>query len=126
MTRIALLAGAAIFAATPALADAAQEISIAATHAGLAAKNGMINGVHMHLHHALNCLVGPDGAGFDKSQENPCAKSGTGAIPDEADAAKKETLTTAAQEARDALGQTDLAEAQAGAQKVADTIRSAQ
>jgi hypothetical protein len=126
MTRIALLAGAAILAATPALADAAQEISIAATHAGLAAKNGMINGVHMHLHHALNCLVGPNGAGFDKSQENPCAKSGAGAIPDETDAAKKEKLTMAAQEARDAIGLSNLAEAQAGAQKVADTIRSAQ
>jgi hypothetical protein len=129
MTRIALLAAAALtasLAATPALADAAQEASIAATHAGLAAKNGMLNGVQMHLHHALNCLVGENGPGYDKTQANPCAKAGTGAIPDETDPAKKEKLTAAAQQAQDALGQTDLAAAQAGAQKVADTIRSAE
>ena len=82
-------------AATAFAADLGSEITNAQTHAGLAAKAADINGVHMHMHHALNCLVGPGGDGFDAKQMNPCAQSGNGAIPDEMDAAKKAKLTTA-------------------------------
>ena len=35
-----------------------------------------LNTVHMHLHHALNCLVGPNGKGFDAKEMNPCAHAG--------------------------------------------------
>jgi hypothetical protein len=68
--------------ATPVLADASSETVTAATHAELAAGASDLNGVHMHLHHALNCLVGPGGRGFDPKELNPCAQSGKGAIPD--------------------------------------------
>ena len=43
-------------------------------------------GVQAHLHHTLNCLVGPGGDGFDAKQMNPCAQAGNGAIPDAKDA----------------------------------------
>ena len=42
-------------------ADVGAEITTAAQHAGLAAQSGDIAGVHTHLHHTVNCLVGPGG-----------------------------------------------------------------
>src|SRR6185503_15282585 len=95
------LTGALAFAATvgllsaSALADGPQAIGIAANHAGLAAAANDINTVHTHLHHVLNCLVGPGGEGFDAAPGNPCANAG-GAIPQTADAATKAKLETAA------------------------------
>ena len=50
-------------------------------HAGYAAAAADIAGVHAHLHHALNCLVGPGGNGFDAKEINPCAHAGNGSFP---------------------------------------------
>ena len=47
----------------------------------------------------LNCLVGPDGDGFDAASGNPCAAAG-GAIPQTADAAMKMKLEMAATQVR--------------------------
>ncbi len=88
-------AAAAAFAAAPAFADVAGEITIAQTHAGLAGKATTLDMVHMHLHHAVNCLVGAGGTGFDAGNANPCAKAGAGAIPDSTDAAQKAKLQAA-------------------------------
>ena len=96
MKKIAILA-AILIGTVPALAaDLGAEITTAATHANLAAQADSINGVHTHLHHVLNCLVGPAGSGFDAKELNPCANSGTGAIPDKADASKAEAQIKAA------------------------------
>lgn len=123
---IACLAGASLFiAATAFAADVGSEITNAATHAGLAAKAADLNGVHMHMHHALNCLVGPGGDGFDAKQMNPCAQSGNGAIPDEMDAAKKAKLTTAKGQLQNGIAATDLKAAQAAASAAQTTIASA-
>jgi hypothetical protein len=65
---------------TAAMADGPQAISTAATHAGMAASGTDVVGVRRHLHHVLNCLVGPDGQGFDAAAGNPCGAAG-GAIP---------------------------------------------
>src|SRR5579872_4193833 len=100
-------AGAALLFSTSAFAaDVAAEISTAQTHAGLAAKAANIDGVHMHMHHALNCLVGPGGTGFDTTNMNPCAKSGNGAIPDSADAAQKTKLQSAVAQLNSGLAAT--------------------
>lgn len=128
MTRLTLIAGAAALALTPlmaapALADAAAEAGIAATHAGLAAKQTDIAKVHMHLHHALNCLVGPSGDGFDSTNANPCAKAGNGAIPDATDATLKAKLTAAEASAKAGLASNDLAMAQADATKTAAALQ---
>lgn len=125
MKKIALLAACAALSATPALADAAAEISIAQTHAGLAAKQTDLAKVQMHLHHAVNCLVGPGGQGFDASNANPCAKAGNGAIPDSTDSAQKAKLQTAVADASKGFSATDLAAAQKDAQETEAAIAAA-
>ena len=81
------------------LADGPQAIATAVQHLGLAADAADIDAVHRHLHHVLNCLVGPDGDGFDAAPGNPCAAAG-GAIPQTADAAMKMKLEMAATQVR--------------------------
>ncbi|HEY8949096.1 MAG TPA: hypothetical protein VIM56_09465 [Rhizomicrobium sp.] len=109
------LASAVSLVATCALADVKSEIVTAETHAGLAAKATALDGVHMHLHHAVNCLVGANGKGFDAKQLNPCAHNGNGAIPDTVDAAKKAKLQAAVDKAETGIAATDLATAQKAA-----------
>ncbi len=127
--RLELLAGvalgAALLAPLPVLAaDAAGEIVTAATHADLAAKATDLAGTRMHLHHALNCLVGPGGSGFDPKNLNPCAHAGNGAIPDTADATKKAALGGAADRARAGLAAPDLATAQKDAAQTAAALKA--
>jgi hypothetical protein len=89
-------------------ADPAQEVATAATHAGFAAQAASIEQAHMHLHHTVNCLVGPKGQGFDANEANPCQKLGDGAIPDTADATNKAKLTAALAKAQSGLKSSDL------------------
>ncbi len=125
MKKILFLAAAAGLFATPALADVAAQLSIAQNHAGMAAKAADMKMVQMHHHHAVNCLVGPAGAGFDATAGNPCGKAGTGAIPESTDAAMKAKLQTIADSAGPGLASTDLAAAQKAAQATADAIGAA-
>lgn len=123
MRTIRLIPGAIALTALAALApgaasaDAAQAKATAAQHAGLAASSGDLAGVQRHLHHVLNCLVGPDGEGFDESAGNPCAQAG-GAIPQTADAGMKDELMAVAAEVRAAVMGEDLAAAQAAATEI--------
>ena len=89
-------------------ADPSQEVATAATHAGFAAQAASIEQAHMHLHHTVNCLVGPKGQGFDPHEANPCQKLGAGAIPDTADATTKAKLTAALAKAEAGLKSDDL------------------
>jgi hypothetical protein len=114
------LAGAAALLSTAARADGPQAINTAAAHAGLAAQAGGIAMVHTHLHHVLNCLVGPGGDGFDAAPGNPCANAGGGAIPQTTDAATKAKLQTAATEAKAGIANEDIA----GAKKTATDIQA--
>lgn len=113
------LVGAAAFLSTAARADGPQAVGIAANHAGLAAAAGGIDMVHTHLHHVLNCLVGPGGDGFDAGPGNPCGAAG-GAIPQTADAATKTKLQTAATQAKAGIANGDMA----GAKKTAGDIQA--
>lgn len=106
--------------APAAMADGPQAISTAANHAGLAAQAGGIDMVHTHLHHVLNCLVGPGGDGFDAAPGNPCANAGGGAIPQTADAGMKAKLQTAATQAKAGIANADMA----GAKKTATDIQA--
>ena len=103
---ILLLPAAILFCAQA--ADLGAEIGSARTHAALAAKANDLAGVHMHLQHAVNCLVGPGGDGFNPKAMNPCANSGAGAIPDATDPAEKNLLEAAAERARAGLAAADL------------------
>jgi hypothetical protein len=106
-------------------ADGAKEAAMAARHATLASKADNINIVHKHLHHVVNCLVGPKGEGFDAKEANPCAALGDGAIPDTTDSAMKTTLMDALKSANAGLASDDLAAAQKDASETAATLEKA-
>lgn len=106
-------------------ADVTSEVTTAATHAGFAAKADKIQMVHTHMHHALNCLVGPNGKGFDSSALNPCKNNGNGAIPDSSDAKQKKMLEAAADTLRTGLSETDMAKAKATATKAETELNTA-
>ena len=125
VTLITLAAAPVLFAATAFAADLGSEINNAAQHAGLAAQAANINGVHQHMHHALNCLVGPQGDGFDAKEMNPCAQSGGGAIPDETDAMKKTKLMAARDNLSKGIALTDISAAKASASAAQASIESA-
>ena len=126
MKKIAFLVAAAALASTPALADVAAQLTVAQNHAGMAAKAADLKMVQTHLHHAVNCLVGPAGTGFDAAAGNPCAKAGTGAIPESTDAAQKAKLEAIVATATPGLAASaDLATAQKAAQATADAVGAA-
>jgi len=108
--------------APTALADGPQAIATAAQHAGLAAGAGDIAGARRHLHHTLNCLVGPGGDGFDEAAGNPCGDAG-GAIPQTADAATKGMLEQVATQAREAINNGDLAAVKQAAMSAQATLQ---
>lgn len=115
-----------LFFAFPALAaDAGAEITNAAMHAGLAAQASDVAGVHTHLHHTVNCLVGPAGPGYDGKELNPCANNGSGAIPDSTNASTKQALEAALAKANNGIAATDLATAQKDASAAAAMLKSA-
>ena len=99
-------------------ADVNKEVSTAAQHAGFAASSKDMKTTQMHLHHVVNCLVGPQGEGFDGSFGNPCNGQGSGAISDTTDGAKKASLQQALQQTLDGLKQSDMAAAQKNATAV--------
>jgi hypothetical protein len=115
----------AVALAPLALADANSEVVTAATHASLAAGASDLNGTHTHLHHALNCLVGPGGNGFDAKELNPCAQNGKGAISDTTDPTKKASLEKVADKAREGIAASDLKTAQADASAIASMLKPA-
>lgn len=115
------LGGLVSFLPVAGMADGPQAIATAAQHAGLAANSGDIAGVHRHLHHTLNCLVGPEGDGFDQSAGNPCQAAG-GAIPQTADAEMRMKLEGIAGQVRSAIGNSDLAAAKEAAMDVQEML----
>ncbi len=102
--------------------DAAAEVKTAATHAGLASKAGTADVVHLHLHHVLNCLVGPKGADFDAAAGNPCAQQGNGAIPDSTNEAQQKALQDVVAKAKSGVAESDLARAKQIATDVASML----
>ena len=100
------------------------EVSTAHAHALMAqtAKNTAM--AHAHLQHVINCLVGPNGAGFDAKAENPCKGQGNGAIPDAAsNHALRGKLESALTTAQAGLKSDSLASVQQDAGKVAATLQ---
>lgn len=120
---IAAVIGGLFALPTVAYADAMSEITTASQHAGFAAKAPNLTQTHMHLHHAVNCLVGPEGTGFDKAVMNPCAKEGNGAIPDESNSATKTKLQNIVAEAQDGIASSDEAVAKKDASSVESQLK---
>lgn len=112
-----------------AAADPSAELKTATTHAGFAAKYEALKEVTMHLHHALNCLVGPQDKLFDAAAGNPCQGQGNGYLPD-LKVAKGETPAYydawwAAQIAGQAVTSNNLAEAKTAARLVDRALQDA-
>lgn len=118
-----LFAAGLALAPVAAYANAASETVTAQTHADLAAHAADLAGVHMHLHHVVNCLVGPAGTGFDAKELNPCANAGNGAIPDTTDAGQKKMLNEAVSKAETGIAATQLAAAQKAATETAAMLK---
>jgi hypothetical protein len=91
----------------------------------MAATQADIAMAHKHLQHAINCLVGPAGAGFDAAAGNPCGKAGAGAIVDTTNAAQKAKLASIVDAAKAGVGNSDLAASQKAAKDAADAIAAA-
>jgi len=110
---VTLIGASALLAVTASAfaGNSSEEAAAAASHAGYAAKATDIKQVHMHLHHVVNCLVGPKGEGFDTNEANPCAAMGNGAIPDTNDPITKDKLRNAVEMAQKGLATDDMMEA---------------
>jgi hypothetical protein len=122
LSSLIVLGGLSVLASGTALADEHQAMMTASQHAGLAAKSNDIAMVHKHLHHALNCLVGEGGEGFDAAAGNPCAKAG-GAIPQAGDAKMKMKLEKVAKEARMGIADGDIEKAKKAAMMVQSELK---
>lgn len=102
-----------------------RQVATAAAHAGMALGAIDLTTAHTHLHHVVNCLVGPAGRGFDAQAEDPCKGMGDGAIVDaKGDAATEARLHQALAEAEQGLKTTTLDSAHADAQKVMSTLQA--
>jgi hypothetical protein len=77
---------AALLIAAPLPASAAsdimKEMMTAEQHAGYAVAAADMKMVQTHLHHVVNCMVGPKGRGYDAGQGNPCKDQGDGVMVD--------------------------------------------
>ena len=111
------------FAACAQSGGASNEASVAHAHALMAQNAKTLDMAHAHLHHVVNCLVGPKGTGFDAKAEDPCKGQGNGAIPDSAsDAALNGKLKSALADAQGGLKSNTLTDVQASAAKVAAAL----
>lgn len=103
----------------------AKQMATADAHAGMALGASSVKMTHTHLHHVVNCLVGPGGKGFYAKAGDPCKGMGHGAIVDaRGDAATEATLHTALSEARKGLKASTLDSAHADAKEVFATLQA--
>ena len=103
----------------------AKQMGTASAHAGMALGAADLKLAHTHLHHVINCLVGPSGKAFDAQEEDPCKGMGQGAIVDaKGDAASEAQLHTALTQAEHGVKTTTLDDAHADAQKVLNTLQA--
>jgi hypothetical protein len=114
------------FAALAQTHSARNEITTAHAHALMASTADTVEIGHAHLHHVINCLVGPGGKGFDAKAEDPCKGQGNGAIPDSAgNHAVQRNLKKALTDAQSGLKSNELATIHSDAGKVAGQLQSA-
>jgi len=111
--------------AADASGSASKEAATAAAHAGMSLGAADLTMAHAHLHHVVNCLVGPAGKGFDAKAADPCKGMGDGAIVDaKGDAAAEARLHMALTDAQSGLKATKLADVHAAAQKAMTALQA--
>lgn len=103
--------------------QATQEVGTAHAHALMAQGATTVSTAHTHLHHVINCLVGPEGNGFDAAAGNPCKGQGNGALKDSASNAALQTkLKSALSDAHSGLKSDSLSAVQKDAAKAAAAL----
>lgn len=125
----ALLLAAALPLVASAAADAggaaSKQVATASAHAGMALGAADLKTAQLHLHHVVNCLVGPSGQGFDAKAGNPCKGMGQGAIADaKGDATAEARLRAALSQAESGLKASTLDAAHADAQQAMQTLQT--
>jgi len=108
-----------------AAADEQQQVTTALTHAKIASQQKQLDGVQMHLKHAINCLVGGQGDKAFPDAMNPCKGMGQGAIADASSDTERQTLETALSTAEAGVNSTSFEQAQADAMMVVKTLEQA-
>lgn len=106
---------------------AAQELDAARNSAESARTAKDITGVHEHLQAVINCIVGPGGAGFVASINNPCKRMGNGALKDVIqNSDESRLLNDALSEAKDGLSSTSIDSAHSNAKDAFNDIDNAE
>jgi hypothetical protein len=101
-----------------------KQVGTASAHAGMALGAADLKMAQTHLHHVINCLVGPAGEGFDAKAGNPCKGQGQGALVDaKGDTATETRLHAALAQAEQGVKATTLDGAHAGAQQAMTTLQ---
>ena len=122
---LATAAELALASAGASAANLDKEVRTAAEHAGYAANSDTLKLVHTHLHHAVNCLVGPNGDGFDADFLDPCKGMGGGAIDAATDMKTKKALNSALDAATSGIAADSLSAAQKDAKQAASDLKAA-
>lgn len=118
-------AGTAMAASTA--PNANTEIATALAHAQMALASKELAEARHHLHHVINCLVGPKGRDFDASEENPCKGMGNGAMNDvDSKSTQYKKLDEALDEAKEGLGKSSLRNTQNEADEAIEDLQDAQ
>ncbi|HVX04117.1 MAG TPA: hypothetical protein VHA71_03240 [Rhodanobacteraceae bacterium] len=121
-----LALGVSACAANAQTSSAQTEISTAHAHALMAQSATSVAMAHTHLHHVINCLVGPGGNGFEAAAGNPCKGQGKGAMTDaSSDHALHAKLESALGDAQAGLKSESLAAVQQDAGKAAAGLQDA-
>jgi hypothetical protein len=120
-------AGTGMGASAAGAANPDQEIATALQHAGMSAGSSKLEDVHAHLQHVINCIVGPSGAGFDATAEDPCKGQGNGAVNDvDNKSHQRKELDEALKDANKGLKDNDMKKAQKYAKDVMKELQEAQ
>ena len=102
-----------------------KQVTTATAHAGMALGAADLKTVHAHLHHVINCLVGPSGKAFDAGAANPCKGMGEGALVDaRGDTATETRLQAALSDAEQGLRAATVDAAHADAQKTLAALQA--
>ena len=118
-----LLTGGLVASAFAADDVAIKQASTAVMHARFSSEAKDIAGVHLHLHHVVNCLVGKDGDGFDAGAGDPCQGMGNGAVNDATEFVLKTQLDGILKEANKGLADDNVDSARKTASRVHEELQ---
>lgn len=126
---VALATGTAC--ANPAQNAAAREMAAAQYHVHAVQMMTTVANAQLHLHHAINCLVGVNGAGYSAAAERlsgmPCKGLGHGAIADSASSGPRHAaLEMALGAAQAGVEASQLKQVQADAVRAVAALHAAQ